>query len=217
MVSISLSYPQDPGRRQQWIASIKRETYTPDNEYVCSKHFYPDDLDDSSPSGVTLREGAVPRLQYAIRSGRPINHKHRAVRERLAAAKRGIVRPRSEGMAVEGASRSGSSGVNNKTPNADPNPRAAAPPPSPSKKIIKKRLAKAERRLGDAGVRIIKLKRRKHELEGDKDDLERKVTLLEVRAAFDEDYIKTLEEQLKDDYTLEGPPMPSNVWDDMES
>lgn len=158
----------------------------------------------------------MPRLQYAIRSGRPIHPRYRAVRESLAAAKRGMARPRNERMAAEGVSRGGNSGVSKKTPNADPSPEDAAPP-SPSKKTLKKRLAKAERRLGNAGVRIKKLKLRKYGLERDKDDLERKVTLLEVRATFDEDYIKRLEKLLKDDYTLEGPPMPSNVWDDMES
>lgn len=190
------------------MASLRREPSTPDNAYVCSRHFSPDDLDDSCPSGVRLREGAVPRLQFARRTGRPIHQAYRAVRERAAAATLDTVPLRTQGAG-------GGSGVDSTTPNAAPGP-AAVVPPSPSKKVFKKRLAKAERRLGNAEVKIRKLTQRKRDLKRDTTALERSIIVREAKATHDEDRINRLERLLKDEYTLPGPPAPSTLWDAME-
>lgn len=195
--------------------SILRQKYTEDNDYVCSKHFSPDDLDHSSPSGERLREGAVPMLQYAFRS-KPRKHKKRKCkkeRELLAADERGTMSQRNECLA-EDAGKPCSSGITKDTLNPDPTPKAA-PPPSPTKETLKSKLATVERKLVDKGVKISKLRQRRSALESHKDTLETMVILLNSRAAYNKDYITTLENMVKEKQSMEGPP--SNEWQDMES
>lgn len=209
-VPASRRYPQDPARRKQWIVSVLRQTYTEDNDYVCSRHFSPDDLDDSSPSGVRLREGAVPMLQYGFRckvkknKGKRKRKEKRRMRcpkcegKRAAAAKNRAAR-----VGKEGEKDSGCEALTTGTGTADPQP---APPRSPSKETLKTRLAEIEGKLEDAGVKISRLRQCKSDLESYKNKLDIMTILLENRATYNRDYIATLEEMLKKRQTGEGAP-----------
>lgn len=208
-VPASHRYPQDPARRKQWIVSVLRQTYTEDNDYVCSKHFSPDDLDDSSPSGVRLREGAVPMLQYGFRckAKKPKRKRKekkmrcpKCERKRAAAA---AAKNRAARVGKEGAKDSGCKALTTGTDTTDPQP---APPRSPSKETLKTRLAEIEGKVVDAGVKISRLRQRKSDLESYKNNLDTMTILLENRATYNRDYIATLEGMLRERQTGEGAP-----------
>lgn len=103
-----------------------------------------------------------------------------------------------------------------KTPNTAPTP-PAAPLHSPSKETLKRKLETTELKLQDAKTTLKQLRQGRDELDEAIYDLEMKVMRMEDAAEFSERYIKTMEELVKDEHTLEGPQLPSNVWEMTET
>ena len=60
-------FPKDQELRDQWVAAMRRENYTPSKSAVlCSIHFLEQDLDRTSLCVVRVREGAIPKVFEAF-------------------------------------------------------------------------------------------------------------------------------------------------------
>uniref|UniRef100_A0A8C5DCU0 THAP domain-containing protein 1 n=1 Tax=Gouania willdenowi TaxID=441366 RepID=A0A8C5DCU0_GOUWI len=80
-------FPADNAARQQWLAKIQRDNFTPNRDTrVCSRHFLPGDIVLTLGKRL-LKRGAVPVLfewnNYSSHEPRPSFHEHTASALRL--------------------------------------------------------------------------------------------------------------------------------------